>query len=324
MGKKITESSKQDANITLHKKSGSDKVSKVSSNSQDSAAPKTISAPKPASLRRGSKGELRKGKAIESSIITSVADKSPSDIIYIGHIPAGFEEKEMRKFFTQFGDVVRLKLVRNKKTLASRGHAFIKFNNVDTAVTVSESMNGYFIGERQLVSHVVPRNKVHEGMLRTGARNANKDVKSADNRRKRKADADESSDSDSEVDIEPAIRAPKSSQQIDAALRKKQRKLTSLGINYEFLDAIKSNSMAFAEAESSSKFPPSPPMEIPEAEQAPQNASKMKNKMNLKDNLEVNAKKATETKEAPAVKKSAETKEAPAKKAPETKKGTKK
>lgn len=36
-------------------------------------------------------------------------------VIYLGHIPHGFYENEMRQYFSQFGTVTRLKLARSKK-----------------------------------------------------------------------------------------------------------------------------------------------------------------------------------------------------------------
>jgi len=36
-------------------------------------------------------------------------------VIFLSHIPHGFYEKQMKEYFTQFGDVTRLRLSRNKK-----------------------------------------------------------------------------------------------------------------------------------------------------------------------------------------------------------------
>ncbi len=35
--------------------------------------------------------------------------------VYLGHIPHGFYEKEMKGYFSQFGKVTRLKLFKSKK-----------------------------------------------------------------------------------------------------------------------------------------------------------------------------------------------------------------
>jgi len=36
-------------------------------------------------------------------------------IIYLGHLPYGFLEEGMKEYFTQFGDVLGVKLFRSKK-----------------------------------------------------------------------------------------------------------------------------------------------------------------------------------------------------------------
>lgn len=103
----------------------------------------------------------------KSKVVRTSASSSESKIIYLGHIPHGFYEKEMRKFFTQYGKVERLKLFRSKKTGRSKGYAFIEFESADIAKVVAESMQGYFIFEKQLVSHVVPLEKHHDGMFKS-------------------------------------------------------------------------------------------------------------------------------------------------------------
>jgi RNA recognition motif-containing protein len=36
-------------------------------------------------------------------------------VLYLGRIPHGFYEEEMKAYFSQFGDISRLRLARNKK-----------------------------------------------------------------------------------------------------------------------------------------------------------------------------------------------------------------
>jgi len=59
-------------------------------------------------------------------------------VVYLGHIPYGFFEKEMNGFFSQFGNVTRLRLARNKKTGNSRHFAFIEFDNPQVAQIVAQ------------------------------------------------------------------------------------------------------------------------------------------------------------------------------------------
>ena len=46
-------------------------------------------------------------------------------IVYLGHLPKGLEEKELRTYFDQFGKIKKVRLSRSKKTARSRGYAFI-------------------------------------------------------------------------------------------------------------------------------------------------------------------------------------------------------
>ena len=68
---------------------------------------------------------------------------TPADagVLYLGHIPHGFYEQEMKGFFSQFGTVSRLRLARNKKTGRSKHYAFIEFKVAEVAEVVAKSMN---------------------------------------------------------------------------------------------------------------------------------------------------------------------------------------
>lgn len=63
-----------------------------------------VSAPppdnQPVSGRKGSKKE---------------APIKMSNVVYLGHIPHGFYEEQMKAYFSQFGTIVNLRLSRNKK-----------------------------------------------------------------------------------------------------------------------------------------------------------------------------------------------------------------
>jgi nucleolar protein 15 len=47
--------------------------------------------------------------------VMDIEHTDPRGVIYLGHIPYGMEEPQMKKFFSQFGDVTRVKLWRSKK-----------------------------------------------------------------------------------------------------------------------------------------------------------------------------------------------------------------
>ncbi|CAM9768671.1 unnamed protein product [Chrysoparadoxa australica] len=86
-------------------------------------------------------------------------------VIYVGHIPHGFYEEGMKGFFSQFGDIKRLRVARSKKTAKAKGYAFVEFASSQVAQIVAETMDGYFLYDKQLQCHVIPREKVHPRMF---------------------------------------------------------------------------------------------------------------------------------------------------------------
>lgn len=86
-------------------------------------------------------------------------------VIYVGHIPRGLFEPQLRSYFQQFGTILRLRLSRSKKTGGSKGYAFIEFDCDEVAKIVAETMNNYLMGERLIKCHVIPPEKVHERLF---------------------------------------------------------------------------------------------------------------------------------------------------------------
>ncbi|KAK6181466.1 hypothetical protein SNE40_009310 [Patella caerulea] len=91
--------------------------------------------------------------------------KPDRGVIYLGHIPHGFYETEMKSFFSQFGRVTRLRLARSKKTGKSKGYAFIEFEDAEVAEIAAETMNNYLMFERLLKCQVITSEKVHPSLF---------------------------------------------------------------------------------------------------------------------------------------------------------------
>jgi nucleolar protein 15 len=105
-----------------------------------------------------------KRKAARKAATLAAADAT--SVIYMGHLPVGFEESEITGFLSQFGDVEAVHVSRSKRTGNSRGYGFVKFVDAEVAKIVAETMQGYFLLERRLVCHVLPSDKVNENMFK--------------------------------------------------------------------------------------------------------------------------------------------------------------
>ncbi len=86
-------------------------------------------------------------------------------MLYIGRIPKGFFEEQMRSYFSQFGAVTRLRLSRNKKTGASKHYGFIEFEDREVAEIVQETMDNYLIMGHLMQVKSVPEDKVHPDLF---------------------------------------------------------------------------------------------------------------------------------------------------------------
>ncbi|TPX33307.1 hypothetical protein SmJEL517_g03719 [Synchytrium microbalum] len=102
----------------------------------------------------------KKRKRTAASIKNSNGKSTPG-VIYLGRIPHGFYEREMKTYFTQFGKVSRLKLSRNKKTGHSKHYAFIEFEDAEVAKIVAETMHNYLMMNCLLQCKFMPEDEVH-------------------------------------------------------------------------------------------------------------------------------------------------------------------
>ena len=85
-------------------------------------------------------------------------------VVYVGRVPHGFYEHEMRTYFSQFGDVNRLRLSRSVKTGHSKHYAFLEFKSEDVAKIVAQTMDNYLMFGHILKCKVVAPENVHESM----------------------------------------------------------------------------------------------------------------------------------------------------------------
>eukprot|EP00442_Polarella_glacialis_P055210 CAMPEP_0115090164 /NCGR_PEP_ID=MMETSP0227-20121206/25230_1 /TAXON_ID=89957 /ORGANISM="Polarella glacialis, Strain CCMP 1383" /LENGTH=325 /DNA_ID=CAMNT_0002481185 /DNA_START=102 /DNA_END=1079 /DNA_ORIENTATION=+ len=114
-----------------------------------------------------SKKGQRKTKANRFQEESTQAEKSePKGVIYLGHIPNGFFEPQMQQYFSQFGQVTRMRLSRSKRTGGSKGYAYIEFKEESVAKIVAQTMNKYLLFEKSLVCEYVPKEKRHAKLFK--------------------------------------------------------------------------------------------------------------------------------------------------------------
>uniref|UniRef100_A0A1B6G2E0 RRM domain-containing protein n=1 Tax=Cuerna arida TaxID=1464854 RepID=A0A1B6G2E0_9HEMI len=76
-------------------------------------------------------------------------------VVYLSHIPYGFYEEQLDKYFSQFGIVTNVCVPRSK-TGRSKGYAFIEFKHADVAEIAAETMDNYLMFNRLLKAKYLP------------------------------------------------------------------------------------------------------------------------------------------------------------------------
>lgn len=73
-------------------------------------------------------------------------------------------EEPLRTYLSQFGNILRLRLSRSRKTGASKHYAFVEFEDEEVGQIVQETMNNYLLEGRLLQVRILPKEKVHPAL----------------------------------------------------------------------------------------------------------------------------------------------------------------
>lgn len=74
--------------------------------------------------------------------------------LYVGNLPYSVNSDELRKVFSEFGEVVDVVVISDKYSGRSKGFGFVTFATEDMARKAVEAMNGKEMGGRNLVVNV--------------------------------------------------------------------------------------------------------------------------------------------------------------------------
>lgn len=79
-----------------------------------------------------------------------VKDEQNRGLIFISHLPLGFYEDEVKRYFLQFGKVTNVKVCRSQRTGRSRGCGYVEFLQPDIAKMAAETVNNFSLIQEKL------------------------------------------------------------------------------------------------------------------------------------------------------------------------------
>lgn len=77
--------------------------------------------------------------------------------MFIKHLPKGFYEDELRQFFEQFGEVMRVAVARSRKTQRSKGYGYVQFRFYEVADIAASAVNNYMMFNSVLKTSLLPK-----------------------------------------------------------------------------------------------------------------------------------------------------------------------
>ena len=71
--------------------------------------------------------------------------------IYVGNLPWGLSEEDLREAFEAFGEVASIKIIQDKFTGRSRGFGFVEMPNNEEGDAAISALNGKDLKGREIV-----------------------------------------------------------------------------------------------------------------------------------------------------------------------------
>jgi len=86
-------------------------------------------------------------------VIRSRRNAAASSEVYVGNLNYYTKENELKKFFSQFGKINEIKIIKNNRTGRSKGYAFIRYKT-DNEANNALASHGQQFNNRALVVRI--------------------------------------------------------------------------------------------------------------------------------------------------------------------------
>ena len=94
------------------------------------------------------------------------AEQKKHAVMFISHLPKGFEEQALKGFFNQYGKVLKCKVSRHPQTLKSRHYGWVLFEEEKVAEIACQSMSNYILGDRVIKCQLLRDDEIHDGLFK--------------------------------------------------------------------------------------------------------------------------------------------------------------
>ena len=138
------------------------KMSKKKQNKLENKEELEIESSKEEESIKEEEKNIKKNKKREIQNEEGISSNPSTGVIYVGHLPWGFLDDNLKKYFSQFGNITRIISPKSSKTGRSVGYAFIEFEDEETARIAAKTMNNYILFEKILKCSFVEDKKKYD------------------------------------------------------------------------------------------------------------------------------------------------------------------
>lgn len=92
--------------------------------------------------------------------LNQVSEDFSSDQIYIGNLPYHVGENDLNDYFSRFGTIESIKIIRNFRTGRSKGYAFVTYASAKQAIKALDA-HGKDLKGRSLVVRIAKSKEQH-------------------------------------------------------------------------------------------------------------------------------------------------------------------
>ena len=82
---------------------------------------------------------------------SSSAEQGDSQQLYVGNLSYRVHERDLRRFFSEYGEINHLKVVKDRDTRRSKGFGFVTFATAKAAKSALQACNGATMSGRNIV-----------------------------------------------------------------------------------------------------------------------------------------------------------------------------
>lgn len=92
---------------------------------------------------------LRRRRSQDSSSIAEAGEACQQ--LYVGNLSYRVHERDLRHFFSKYGEISHLKVVKDRDTRRSKGFGFVTFSNAKAAESALQACHGATLSGRNIV-----------------------------------------------------------------------------------------------------------------------------------------------------------------------------